>query len=278
MELDKIKQVKLTQVGVNKQNPRTISKDKFQKLVTSILVFPRMLTLRPIVVDGRMQAIGGNMRTGALNYIAKLTPEDIARRLHASADYQRKTDGEKKALLAWWGQWLENPTAYIIDGGELSEDERRQFIIKDNTSFGQWDYDALANKWDSACLADWGMDVWNAAPAAFAQLGSTPGAAATPQQAAPEPGEDDGTGDVIPSFGGQLPPEIEGCDLTPDDLPKYEAQENTPCDYITITFDRSERELLAQRLGVSPERLFEKICWRIDELLAMTDREEAGYE
>lgn len=276
MELDKIKQVKLSQVGVNRQNPRTITRDKFQKLVTSILVFPRMLTLRPIVVDGHMQALGGNMRTSALNYIAKMSPEDIAQRLHASADYQRKTDGEKQALLLWWGQWLEKPTAYVIDAGGLSEDERRQFIIKDNTSFGQWDYDALANKWDSARLGDWGMDVWNTSPAAFAPLGSTP-TAATPQQAAPEPGEDDGAGDALPSFDGQLPPEIEGRDLTPDDLPKYEAQENTPCDYITITFESSERELLAEHLGVSPEKLFEKICWRIDELVAMRN-EDAGDE
>ena len=106
MELDKIKQVKLSQVRVNKQNPRTIAKDKFQKLVTSILVFPKMLMIRPIVVDNVMQALGGNMRNNALKYIAKMSPEDIAERLHSSADYQRKTEGERQALLQWWGEWL----------------------------------------------------------------------------------------------------------------------------------------------------------------------------
>mgnify|MGYP001774932524 CR=1 FL=1 len=275
MKLDKIKQVKLSQVRVNKQNPRTIAKDKFQKLVTSILVFPKMLMIRPIVVDNVMQALGGNMRNNALNYITQLSPEEIAERLYASADYQRKTEAEKKALLDWWDEWLTEPTAYIIDASELSEDERRQFVIKDNTSFGQWDYDALANKWDSAQLNDWGMDVWNASPTAFAPLGATP-TAATPEQAQPDESEDDGTGDATPSFDGALPPEIDGKDLTPDELPKYDGEENTPCDYITITYDGSERELLAERLGVSPERLFEKICWRIDELVAM--QEEAGHE
>lgn len=275
MELNKIKKVKLSQVRVNKQNPRTISKDKFQKLVTSILVFPKMLMIRPIVVDNVMQALGGNMRNNALNYIMQLSPEEIAERLCASADYQRKTEAEKKALLDWWGEWLTEPTVYIIDASELSEDERRQFVIKDNTSFGQWDYDALANKWDSAQLNDWGMDVWNASPTAFAPLGATP-TAATPEQAQPDASEDDGTGDATPSFDGALPPEIDGKDLTPDELPKYDGEENTPCDYITITYDRSERELLAERLGVSPERLFEKICWRIDELVEM--QEEAGHE
>lgn len=276
MALNSIKKVKLSQVKLNAQNPRTITKDKFQKLVTSILVFPKMLMMRPIVVDNLMQALGGNMRCNALNHISKMTHEEIAERLYASADYQRKTDCEKKTLLDWWSEWLENPTAYIIDASELSEDERRQFIIKDNTSFGQWDYDALANKWDSAQLGDWGMDVWNANPTAFAPLGST-STVATSEQAAPDASEDDGTGNVLPSFDGQLPPEIEGQDLTPDDLPKYEGEENTPCDYITITFESSERELLAERLGVSPEKLFEKICWRIDELVTMRN-EEAGDE
>ena len=82
---------------------------------------------------------------------------------------------------------------------------------------------------------------------------------------------------MLPTFDGQLPPEIEGQDLTPDDLPKYEGEESTPCDYITITFEDSERELLAERLRISPEKLFEKICWRIDELVAMQN-EEAGNE
>lgn len=274
MELDKIRKVKLSQVKLNAQNPRTITKDKFQKLVTSILVFPKMLMMRPIVVDHLMQALGGNMRNNALNYIAKLSPEDIAERLYASADYARKTEGEKKALIAWWDEWLEKPTAYIIDASELSEDERRQFIIKDNTSFGQWDFDALANKWDSAELNDWGMDVWNANPTAFVPLGTTP-SAPTGQPAEPDVSEDDGTG-AEASFDGALPPELEGQDLTPDELPKYDGEENTPCDYITITYDSDERELLAERLGVKAERLYEKICWRIDELIAM--QEEAGHE
>ena len=74
MELDKIKQVKLSQVRVNKQNPRTIAKDKFQKLVTSILVFPKMLMIRPIVVDNVMQALGGNMRNNSEAHARRYSP------------------------------------------------------------------------------------------------------------------------------------------------------------------------------------------------------------
>ena len=263
MELNKIKQVKLSQVRVNKQNPRTITKDKFQKLVTSILVFPKMLMIRPIVVDNVMQALGGNMRNNALNYIAKMSPEDLAERLHASADYQRKTEGERQALLQWWGEWLEKPIAYIIDASELSEDERRQFIIKDNTSFGQWDYDALANKWDNSQLGDWGMDVWNTNPTAFAPLGSTP-TAATPEQAAPDASEDDGAGDAVPSFDGQLPPEIDGQDLTPAHLPKLQGSDETAMERVIITYPKERIGELCALLGLPT---IEKIVYRLDELL-----------
>lgn len=153
-------EIKLVQVAVNPDNPRTITKDKFDKLVNSILVFPKMLQLRPIVVDAKMVALGGNMRTEALNAIAQMKPEELAERLAGIADYQRKTKGEQDALVEYWGKWLENPTAYIVKADNLSEQEREQFIIKDNTQFGTWDYDALSSKWDSELLNDWGMDVW----------------------------------------------------------------------------------------------------------------------
>ena len=153
-------EIKLVQVAVNPDNPRTITKEKFDKLVDSILVFPKMLQLRPVVVDAKMVALGGNMRTEALNAIAQMTPEELSERLVGIADYQRKTKAEQDALVAYWGKWLDNPTVYIVKADNLSEQEREQFIIKDNTQFGTWDYDALSSKWDSELLNDWGMDVW----------------------------------------------------------------------------------------------------------------------
>ena len=160
-------EIKLSRVKTNKENPRTITRDKFDKLVNSILVFPKMLQLRPIVVDGKMTALGGNMRNEALKDIAKMKPEEIAQRLAGLADFVKKTKGERDALIEYWGKWLENPTALIIRADSLSEQEREQFIVKDNVSFGTWNYDALTSKWDSSLLNDWGMDVWQAAPAAF---------------------------------------------------------------------------------------------------------------
>ncbi len=69
--------VKLTQVQVNTSNPRTISNDNFEKLVNSILVLPKMLELRPIVVDDIFTALGGNMRYRALTFIAQMKPQEL---------------------------------------------------------------------------------------------------------------------------------------------------------------------------------------------------------
>ena len=154
----KTDEVKLSQVKLNADNPRTITSDKLQKLINSIIVFPKMLDIRPVVVDGTMVALGGNMRINALKEIAKMTPQQLGERLATLNDYTSKTDGEKDRLIDFWGHWLEKPSVQIIRANELSEEERKQFIIKDNVSFGQWDYDILANNWDTEMLTDWGMD------------------------------------------------------------------------------------------------------------------------
>ena len=152
--------VKLTQIQVNGANPRTISNEKFEKLINSILVLPKMLELRPIVVDDTFVALGGNMRYRALVAIAEMSVEELAQRLNSLRDYQKKTEAERQRLIEYWGEWKERPTAPIIKASELSEDERREFIIKDNVGYGDWDMNALANEWDSADLDDWGLDVW----------------------------------------------------------------------------------------------------------------------
>ena len=85
--------VKLTQVKVNSDNPRTITNDKLNKLINSLLVFPKMLSIRPVVVDNKMVALGGNMRLQALKHIAKMTPEELGERLATIADYLKKSQG-----------------------------------------------------------------------------------------------------------------------------------------------------------------------------------------
>ena len=152
--------VKLSQIQVNGANPRTISNEKFDKLINSILVLPKMLELRPIVVDNTFIALGGNMRYRALTAIESMTIDELAQRLSGIRDYNKKTEAEQQRLISYWGEWKTNPTVQIINAAELSEDERKEFIIKDNVSFGSWDMDMLANEWDAKDLDDWGADVW----------------------------------------------------------------------------------------------------------------------
>jgi len=114
--------VKISEVKSNPNNPRIIKDDKFQKLVKSIKEFPEMLNIRPIVVNADMVVLGGNMRLKAC-----------------------KEAGLKEVA--------------IIKAADLTEDQQKQFIIKDNVGFGEWDWEDLANNWDAEQLTDWGLDI-----------------------------------------------------------------------------------------------------------------------
>lgn len=114
--------VKLSEIIPNPNNPRQIKDEKFKKLVESIKNFPEMLSLRPIVVNDNMVVLGGNMRLKAC-----------------------KEAGLKEVP--------------IIKASELTDEQQKEFIIKDNVGFGEWDWDQLANEWDVEQLTDWGLDV-----------------------------------------------------------------------------------------------------------------------
>lgn len=117
-----IQNVPINTVKANPNNPRIIKDDKFAKLVKSINEFPQMLNLRPIVVNDDMVVLGGNMRLKAC----------------------------KEAGLK------EIP---IIKASELTEQQQKEFIVKDNVGYGEWDWSDLANNWDSDQLEDWGLDI-----------------------------------------------------------------------------------------------------------------------
>lgn len=154
----KTEEIALSRVSENEANPRTITEANFQKLVKSILVFPKMLQLRPIVVDETYKALGGNMRTRALCHIVSMTPEAIMDVLDTD---QRLTDAEKLAIANYWSQWKEQPTATIVKALDLTEGQKKEFIIKDNAGFGDWDTNALANQWNTDLLKDWGVESFN---------------------------------------------------------------------------------------------------------------------
>tara|TARA_B100001093_G_C26796149_1_gene1001184 strand:- start:1061 stop:1642 length:582 start_codon:yes stop_codon:yes gene_type:complete len=114
--------ININKIKNNPENPRVIKDYKFTKLVKSIKDFPEMMQLRPIVVDENNIILGGNMRY-------------------------------KAAVQAG----LTN--VYVIQANGLSEKQKQEFVIKDNSSFGEWDWDVLANEWELNELKEWGLDL-----------------------------------------------------------------------------------------------------------------------
>jgi len=115
--------LKINQLKANESNPRIIKEAKFKKLVQSIKDFPEMLELRPIILDEDNVILGGNMRYKAcVEAGLKEVPVKIAK--------------------------------------GLTEEQKKEFIVKDNVGFGEWDWDILGNEWNNTKLGEWGMDVW----------------------------------------------------------------------------------------------------------------------
>ena len=114
----------IKEIKSNPNNPRIIKDEKFAKLKKSISEFPKMMELRPMVVNSENIVLGGNMRLKALK---ELGYKDI-------------------------------PDNWVKRADELTEDETRRFIIADNVGFGEHDWDLLANEWDSVELEDWGLE------------------------------------------------------------------------------------------------------------------------
>jgi DNA modification methylase len=117
-----VKLVKIGSVKGNSRNPRFIRDEKFKKLVASLVEFPEMATLRPLVVDENMTVLGGNMRLKAMQEL----------------------------------KWKEVPVV-VAEG--LTDAQKDEFVIKDNVGFGDWNWEQLANEWDAEELTRWGLEI-----------------------------------------------------------------------------------------------------------------------
>lgn len=247
------KKVKLSQVKVNKANPRSIRESKLNLLCERLLVFPKMISIRPVVVDDKMIVLGGNMRVTALNRIAGMTFEQIAQIIGATKKYQKlKSDAGKERMLKPWQEWLENPTVEIVTASSLTEEEKKEFVIADNASFGEWDYDKLANEWEADDLNSWGVDVWKPEPPM--PQGNGGGHAADLAQQENGDRAFDGT---------NLPPELQGQDINPDDLPKIEGDNQTAMERIIIVYPKDRAAEIAALIGLES---IEKVVYNLDEL------------
>ena len=119
-----MKLVPISKVKANPGNPRVIKDHKFQQLKKSLEDFPDMAKVRPVVVNQDMVVLGGNMRL--------------------------------KAMQA--AGWKEVPVEVV----DWPEERQREFIIKDNVGFGEWDWEIIANEWPE--VGEWGLDVPGFAP------------------------------------------------------------------------------------------------------------------
>ena len=252
----KTEKVKVTQVTVNAANPRLITEDKFHKLVISLLVFPKMLEYRPVVVDDKLTALGGNMRVKALQHINEMSLEEITQTFDANKDFQAKTEAERGQIIAFWQAWKQRPTIPIIKASTLSEAEQREFIIKDNVSFGKWDWDMLANEWETDKLIDWGMDVWmptTSFDTSLGQAGQYGGGSAESEN------YHSGAADTP-----ALPEELLGRDIRPDTLPEIEGDDETAMERIIITYPKNREPEVAQLIGLPS---IDKVVYNIEEIL-----------
>lgn len=150
--------VELKVVKENRNNPRKITSEKLFTLVRSILVLPKMLELRPLVVDDKYTIIGGNMRYKALNIISQMSGEEIEKEVNSIA-YDKKTEGEKQTLVEYWKNWTVNPVVAIVKAEELTPEDKKSFIVKDNVNYGQWDEDLLQG-FDKNMLGELGVMEW----------------------------------------------------------------------------------------------------------------------
>lgn len=153
------RKLNIKQIKGNKENPRKINPTKFERLVDSLLVFPKMLSVRPIVVDDDNVVLGGNMRLKALRYIATLDAGHIQQRLFEQKGYRKKGAHEKANIVNWWAAWLKEQSVEVALASGMSEDEKNEFIVKDNASFGDWDFEEFQSEtWNEYDLEAWGID------------------------------------------------------------------------------------------------------------------------
>lgn len=172
MSNNKIARVPLHDVRQNADNPRTITNENLQRLVRSILEFPKMLQVRPVITDETGLILGGNMRHKALTAISEMDETEILAEITAQRSAKRKSTGELELLKDFWREWIKEPYVYALKEADLTEADKREFVIKDNVHAGQWDYDMLRN-FDQDKLQEWCVTPWGSAFPFLAEAAST---------------------------------------------------------------------------------------------------------
>lgn len=149
--------IKVEELVINPINPRKIRIEQKRRLQQSVMLFPKMLTVRDIIVNKDNVVLAGNQRTSILKEIVNTTPLDWMVVLQENEKWTNLTETEREKVLEYWKNWTENPEVEV-SVAELTEDEEKELIIKDNQEYGEFDYDALLHIYDDVNLINFGMD------------------------------------------------------------------------------------------------------------------------
>lgn len=221
--------IKITELKNNPANPRNITEKEFSKLITSLLVFPEMLSTRPMIINASHEVLGGNQRLRALLAISQMEEVEISQRINNSSDGKKMKKEEREECIRHWVSFTDHQEVEV-EMVHWSDHQQRQFIIKDNATFGEWDWDKLANEWDSDELNDWGVGVW----------------------------------EMEQQESEFLPEELNGVDLDPEPLEKFDGlQGDLEYKRIIICYKEEQEKELLERLGIEK---IEKIIYKYEEL------------
>lgn len=147
---------------LNPENPRTISEFMEGKLIESLLVFPNMLSLRPILVDENDMIIGGNSRVGCLLSILEMDENEMLDYLMNQKKYRTSTEEEKQQLHEYWQKWQACPLVPVRVLKNLSPEEIKEVLVKDNLHYGEDDISLMKQYYDRESIKDYfGYVEWN---------------------------------------------------------------------------------------------------------------------
>lgn len=147
----------ISELIINPINPRKIRIEQKRRLQQSIMLFPKMLTVRDIIINNENVVLAGNQRTSILKEIVNTSTLDWMVVLQENEKWMEMSETEHEKVLEYWSKWKENPEINV-SVTELSEEEEKELIIKDNQEYGEFDYDALLHLYDDVNLINFGMD------------------------------------------------------------------------------------------------------------------------
>lgn len=147
----------IKELTINPINPRKIVVGQKRRLQQSIMLFPKMLYYRDIIINKDNVVLAGNQRTTILKEIITSTPMDWMVILQENEKWLEMTEKQRDAVVDYWKNWVENPEIDVTVA-DLSEDEEKELIVKDNNEFGEFDYDKLQQIYDEVNLVNFGFD------------------------------------------------------------------------------------------------------------------------